>query len=190
MFIRTKRLFLRPAWPEDWQELHAAMSDERIVRNFTRIPWPYTPEDAQLTVSRHQDLRYPGFLVTLPSARGSRVIGGAGLHADGALTEFGFWVAPDSWGCGYATEASSAVVRLARTLGHRQLVASPFVDDRASARVLEKVGFQPTNRSKERHSRARGGAFTTREYAVTFGSASDCDDGLPVNPAEADMRAA
>ncbi|MET1755366.1 GNAT family N-acetyltransferase [Novosphingobium sp. RD2P27] len=189
MFIRTERLFLRPAWPEDWQELYAAIADERIVRNFARMPWPYTPEAARATVARPQDRRHPCFLVTLPNARGSRVIGGTGLAAEDGETQFGFWIAPDSWGCGFASEAASAVLRLARTLGHRQIAARPFANDAASARVLEKAGFRQTDRVVERHSLARGGAFPAREYAIEFESASDCDGDAGV-ACQPDMRAA
>lgn len=35
MFIRSERLFLRPAWPEDWAELHAVIDDVAVVRNLS-----------------------------------------------------------------------------------------------------------------------------------------------------------
>jgi len=40
MFHRSERLLLRPAWPEDWQAVHAAIADEGIVRNLATAPWP------------------------------------------------------------------------------------------------------------------------------------------------------
>ena len=40
MFIRSKRLFLRPGWPEDWTELYTAINDEGVVRNLASAPWP------------------------------------------------------------------------------------------------------------------------------------------------------
>ncbi|WP_370073167.1 GNAT family N-acetyltransferase [Novosphingobium sp. THN1] len=51
MFIRSERLFLRPAWPEDWAELHALIDDEAVVRNLSRAPWPYGPDDAKRFVA-------------------------------------------------------------------------------------------------------------------------------------------
>lgn len=179
MFIRSERLFLRPAWPEDAQELHAAINDERVVRNLARAPWPYTLEDARAFLESPQDRCYPALLVTLPSARGSRLIGGIGLHEEGGRPELGYWLAPEAWGHGYATEAASAVLRLARTLGHARVGARHFIDNPASGRVLEKLGFRRTGRVSERHSLGRGQAAPSLEYELCFGRVGDCDGGPP-----------
>lgn len=176
MFIRTERLFLRPAWPEDAQDLHAAIADARIVRNLTRVPWPYTLEDARAFVARPQDRRHPSFLVTLPGARGSRVIGGIGLREEAEGVEIGYWIAPEHWGRGYATEAASAVLRLARTLGHQRIGARHFLDNPASAAVLEKLGFRKSGPLVDVHSAGRGHAAPAQGYALQFDTASDCDD--------------
>jgi RimJ/RimL family protein N-acetyltransferase len=53
----------------------------------------------------------------------------------------GYVLAKDAWGHGYATEALSAIVELARTLNVRSLRASCHVENIASIRVLEKCGF-------------------------------------------------
>jgi RimJ/RimL family protein N-acetyltransferase len=47
------------------------------------------------------------------------------------------------WGRGFATEASLALIDIARGLGLPRLEASHFLDNPASARVLEKLGFEP-----------------------------------------------
>ena len=73
MFIRSERLFLRPAWPEDWQELFSRIADEAVVRNLARAPWPYTTEDARWFASQPQDQRCPHFFVTLPTG-GARLL--------------------------------------------------------------------------------------------------------------------
>ena len=36
MFIRSERLFLRPAWPEDWPELLVTIGDEAVVKNLAK----------------------------------------------------------------------------------------------------------------------------------------------------------
>ena len=81
MFIRSKRLFLRPAWPEDWTELLTAISDEGVVRNLARAPWPYTMEDAIGFARLPQARLLPHFFVTLPSDNGARLIGCASSRA-------------------------------------------------------------------------------------------------------------
>ncbi|VWX48618.1 GNAT family N-acetyltransferase [Novosphingobium sp. 9U] len=195
MFIRSERLFLRPAWPEDASDLHAAIADERVVRNLARVRWPYALADAEDFVGRPQDRRYPSMLITLPSARGARVIGGIGLHEDAsgvdAPAHLGYWLAPEVWGRGYATEAASAVLRLARTLGHPCVGAHHFVDNPASGRVLEKLGFRTCGPVTERFSLGRAGHAPSRGYLLRFDNAGDCDDDAPPEgSSEIPMRAA
>ena len=68
----------------------------------------------------------------------------------------GYWIARSHWGRGLATEACEALVDIARTLGFSQLEGSHFVDNPASGRVLEKLGFEPLGIIAPRLSCARG----------------------------------
>ncbi|MEY4160012.1 MAG: hypothetical protein RLZZ136_633 [Pseudomonadota bacterium] len=183
MFIRSERLFLRPGWSEDWQELFAQMAEEGDAR----LRSPYTPKVAQRLAALPQDRLCPNFLVTLPGVDGARVIGCVGLSATATGAELGYWIGQDYWGRGYATEAARAVLRLARTLGHRSLQATHFVDNPASAQVLCKVGFVPTGQIEQRYSSACGGMAPALVYAISLGEPSDCDGG---DDAGAALRAA
>ncbi|MFM7404001.1 MAG: GNAT family N-acetyltransferase [Erythrobacter sp.] len=162
MFHRSERLFLRPAFLEDCSAILAGIGEESIVRNLARAPWPYTLDDARGFAAVPQDMRLPHFLVTLP---GTGVIGAAGLGEHEGEAEIGYWIAREHWGHGYATEAAGAVLKIARTLGHRRLVAGHFVDNPASGKVLTKLGFAPTGRVGKRFSMARGGRDDLVEYA-------------------------
>jgi RimJ/RimL family protein N-acetyltransferase len=157
MFIRTDRLFLRPAWLEDAPELARAIGDKMVVRNLSRVPWPYREEHAVEWIAREQDPFLPSLLVTLPEA-GGRIIGVSGLHVDGDGSAFGYWIARGYHGRGYATEAGKAMLGLARVLGHRRVRADHFADNPASGRVLRKLGFAPTGKTLNRASLGRGGS--------------------------------
>jgi len=74
----------------------------------------------------------------------------------------GYWIARPFWGRGYATEACSALVEIARTLGLASLEGSHFTDNPASARVLEKLGFVPLGIVAPRMSCARGAEVPAR----------------------------
>jgi RimJ/RimL family protein N-acetyltransferase len=163
MFHRSDRLFLRPAFPEDCGAILAGIGEESIVRNLARAPWPYTLDDARSFAALPQDMRLPHFLVTLP---GIGVIGSAGMGEHEGEPELGYWIARAHWGRGYATEAAAAVLRIARTLGHRRVVAGHFTDNPASGKVLRKLGFVPTGRPGQRFSLARGGMVDSVEYAL------------------------
>jgi RimJ/RimL family protein N-acetyltransferase len=185
MFIRTERLFLRPGWPEDWSELTTRIGDEAVARHLSRVPWPYTSKAAQEFLETEQDPRCPQFLVTLPTRDGSQLIGCAGLASGEDGVELGYWITRERWGQGYATEAARAVLSLARTLGHRQLVACHFADNPASGKVLCKVGFKPSGKTRPRFCPARRAELPALTYALTLDGPCDCDD----DPATA-MRAA
>ena len=53
----------------------------------------------------------------------------------------GYVLATDAWGKGYATEALTAVIDVARRTGVTRLFALCHPEHRSSRRVLEKRGF-------------------------------------------------
>ena len=164
MFHRSQRLLLRPPWPEDWNQVLGGIADEGVVRNLARAPWPYRPEDARDFVSRVVEPRFPRFLIA--RADDAALIGCIGIDPAGRDVELGYWIARDHWGQGYATEAGRAVLGIARMLGHCKIVASHFLDNPASGRVLRKLGFAATGTIRPRHSCGRGGKALAAEYAL------------------------
>lgn len=170
MFIRTRRLFLRPAWPEDAAAVLAGIGDWEIVRNLGRAPWPYTLADAQSYVARDQ--RNDSGADFLIFARGERpqLVGSIGfgwwLGPDHA-PEIGYWIARKHWGRGYATEAGEAVLELAFE-GYRLslLAAGHFVDNPASGSVLRKLGFIETGEIVPYPCAARGAPTDSVEFLL------------------------
>ncbi len=173
MFHRSQRLLLRPIWPEDWQALLAGIADEGVVRNLASAPWPYDESHAREFAARAVAPLYPRFLVT--RAADGQAVGCIGLGPmsdaanDGEKIELGYWIARSFWGQGFATEAGAAVLEVAATLGHRELVASHFLDNPASGKVLRKLGFEPTGRVEERFSCGRGEMVPAIGYRLALG---------------------
>ncbi|WP_095011482.1 GNAT family N-acetyltransferase [Tsuneonella mangrovi] len=176
MFHRSERLFLRPAWPEDWQAVFAGIADEGVVKNLARAPWPYEPDHARAFVSREHDPYYPTFLMVLPDANRAQPIGCIGIHDRDGETELGYWLARPWWGRGLATEAARAVCDIASAIGHKRLIASHFVDNPASGRVLRKAGFRPTGIVRPHVSLGRGGDAPAVELVR---EAEQDEDGAP-----------
>ena len=145
MFARTERLLLRPGWSQDAPALFQAIADERIVRNLATAPWPYRPGDAEAWLATERKASR-AVAAHLPLHRGrARADRSDRLRPppDGEI-EFGYWIARRHWGRGYATEAGRAVLATARHgLRLKRLDAGHFLDNPASGRVLEKLGFQP-----------------------------------------------
>ena len=183
MFLRTQRLFLRPAWPEDAPELTRAIGQEAIVRMLARVPWPYAEEDALSWIASAKSPYLPNLLITLPEEDG-RIIGCVGLHEDGGQIEAGYWIAPTHWGRGYATEALSGLLALAKLAGHRRIVSRHAADNPASGRVLRKAGFRPTGRARPFRSLGREtGKLAAPEYAL------DLEDAVPMRRRGLDLAA-
>jgi RimJ/RimL family protein N-acetyltransferase len=167
MFARTKRLLLRPGWAEDAPALAKAIADEMIVRNLSSAPWPFSLRDAEAHLAAPRDPVLPSLLIFERMDGEPVLVGSCGLgrRASGAV-EFGYWIARPHWGRGFATEAGRALVGIARALGLGRLEASHFLDNPASGRVLEKLGFQSTGMIAPRRSCARGTEIPARYFRL------------------------
>jgi len=163
MFARTPRLLLRPGFPEDAPALATAMSDAAIARNLAVVPWPYSLRDAEAFLASPRDPILPSLLIFERGAGAPQLVGSCGLgrRPSGAV-EMGYWIARSHWGRGLATEACTALIDIARTLGLARLEASHFIDNPASARVLEKLGFESTGLIAPRRNCARGADVPAR----------------------------
>jgi [ribosomal protein S5]-alanine N-acetyltransferase len=142
--VRTARLLLRRAVPDDLAAFHEILSDARAMRYWSR-PEHETREESQGFVN---------FLCGCPDNGGDdwvldldgRAIGKAGSWAP---PEVGFILHPDHWGHGYAFEAMSALVPL---LFARHdvpaLVAEVDPRNSASLALLARLGFRETGRAE------------------------------------------
>lgn len=89
----------------------------------------------------------PGSFVAVERTSGQAVgLLGTKGKIDAAFTqEIGYGFIPSSWGQGYATEAVEALVKhLFATTSVQIVTAQTALSNRASERVLEKVGFERT----------------------------------------------
>jgi len=169
MFARTERLLLRPGWAEDAPALAQAIADEAIVRNLATAPWPYGLADAEAFLSGPKDPALPSFLLFKRTEAAPELVGACGLarRASGSV-ELGYWIARAHWGHGFATEAARHLIEIARTLGLPRLEGSHFIDNPASGRVLEKLGFVPTGLTAPRPSCARGTQVMTKLFQLSL----------------------
>ena len=163
MFARTPRLLLRPGFPEDAPALASAIADKAIVTNLAVVPWPYTMRDAEAFLASPRDPILPSLLIFERTSGAPELVGCCGLsRRPSGSVELGYWIARPHWGRGLATEAARALIEIARTLGLRSLEAGHFVDNPASARVLEKLGFVALGITAPRMSCARGEEIPAR----------------------------
>ena len=179
MFARTPRLLLRPGFPEDARALATAIGDEMIVRNLATAPWPYRLRDAEAFLAQPRDPVLPSLLIFERTDAAPRLVGSCGLgrRPSGAV-ELGYWIARPYWGRGFATEACTALVDIARALRLAQLEGSHFVDNPASGRVLEKLGFRPLGITAPQLSCASGGEAQARMLRLDLAVGAEEDTAL------------
>lgn len=182
MFARTPRLLLRPGFPEDAMALLSAIANESIVRNLATVPWPYSMRDAEAYLAKPCDPILPSLLIFERGDGAPQLVGACGLgRRSSGSVELGYWIGRAFWGRGLATEACTALIDIARSLGLLSLEGSHFVDNPASGRVLEKLGFTPLGIVAPRLSCARGVDAPARLMRLELGAAKvaiDEDEAL------------
>lgn len=141
--LETDRLILRPLRLDDAQAEFVWLSDPVVNRY---MPYSlYTNVDDVITwlntaIHAEKELHF-GFV-----RKSDGLLIGAGSigphdHDDGTW-EFGYNLRRDAWNQGYATEATRAMIGLARTeYGVRRFSAGHAVANPASGRVMEKCGL-------------------------------------------------
>lgn len=156
--IRTPRLTLRPLRPEDAPAIVEGVGRYDVARWLSVVPYPYGQAEAE------------AFLASPDAAPGVTW----GIEAGGALCgivstrgELGFWLARPAWGQGYATEAGDAAIDAHfADPAAADLTAGHFLDNARSARVLGKLGFLPSRRTR-RAAKALGQEVESCESLLT-----------------------
>jgi len=125
MFARTKRLTLRPGWPEDAPALFRAVAHEDVVRMLAQVPWPYELGHAEAFLARPRRVCDLALLILSHEPDCPGLVGAVGIHPTSAgERELGYWLTPGAWGRGYATEAATSVLEEAfGTLDLKHVVA-------------------------------------------------------------------
>jgi ribosomal-protein-alanine N-acetyltransferase len=145
--LETNRLLLRPFSLIDSPDVQKLAGDKAIAATTLNIPHPYEDGMAEEWIGSHQERYEKGeevtFAITLLDGR--TLIGAIGLEINQRhqRAELGYWIGKSYWNNGYCTEAAEAVVRygFAELKLHR-IHAAHFSRNRASGRVMEKIGMK------------------------------------------------
>ena len=141
---------VRPRRESDIPAIVAACQDPEIPR-WTRVPSPYTVEDARRFFAIAATEQAAGEAIALAVADATdRLVGTVGLMGiDGVRGEIGYWTAAQARGSGITTRAVVLLRDWAHaTLGLRELDILAHRDNRPSQRVAERAGFTDTGESR------------------------------------------
>ena len=177
--IETGRLRLRRLRPSDEPEMLALDSDPEVMRYVGSPPGPRSPAETAHRVRQWiaADHGPRGWWVV--EGKDDGAFHGLGLllpMPDGGDVEVGYRLRRRSWGRGIATEAASALVDYAfRALELPRTVAVVYPENRASRRVLDKLGF--VHDGLREYKGARVDHFTLPAPAWRAGRRADVDKG-------------
>ncbi|HEX2691229.1 MAG TPA: GNAT family protein [Kofleriaceae bacterium] len=157
----TQRLVLRELRVTDAPAVAAGAGDKRVAQYLIQVPSPYPISLARRWVSHRiewWDLgRGVTLAVTLPDDP-DMLIGTVSLrcYIRDHRAELGYWLAQPAWGHGFATEAAQAAVDFGfRELGLARIYAQVLAGNRASLRVLDKLGMVNEGVKRQHISKAR-----------------------------------
>ena len=146
MLLQGKLCAVRPWRVEDAQSLASEANNRKIWRNVRdAFPHPYTLDDARawLEASAAAGEASTNFAIEV----GGRAVGGIGyrplddVHRRSA--DFGYWLGESFWGRRIATEAARMFAEyIFESTNLVRLEARVYAWNPASARVLEKAGFE------------------------------------------------
>ena len=136
----TERLWLRPLEEADAAHFENLFKDDwDAVKQTGRMPYPTTTAAMRVWICRHAG---PGGSVFFLRRKSDHdPIGAIGFGGQGPIVELGYALGRPYWGNGYPTEAVLAMIDIARGLGLGGLQAYSFIENPASARVLQKAEF-------------------------------------------------
>jgi RimJ/RimL family protein N-acetyltransferase len=147
--IATDRLVLRPVLQDDADTITTIVGDPRVFTKVARIPPGQTKDQTAHWIAGHAAGRAQDTDHVFALTRDDGLIGVIGAHRQTRAVPFslGYWLAPDHWGQGLATEAGRGLIDwLDRRGAGQALLAGYFADNLASGRVLRKLDFLPVGR--------------------------------------------
>jgi [ribosomal protein S5]-alanine N-acetyltransferase len=144
--FETERLFVRPLYPTDFDDLHAICGDALIMRYVGNLQ-PYTPEQTRQAIEKaqtsYQAHGFGGWAII--SKRDGRFLGYGGLEylPERDIPEVFYIFPPAHWGQGYATEFARAAVRYGFEQCNLPAIGASFDPaNHPSMRVAQKVGLR------------------------------------------------
>jgi ribosomal-protein-alanine N-acetyltransferase len=146
--LTTDRLTLRPFVPDDAWDVERLAGMRQVADTTLNIPHPYPVGAATAWIESQAPMLEAGTGVTfaIVETKTSQLVGAIGLMhiaREHRRAEVGYWIAPDRWNNGYATEATCRVLDFGfESLGLHRIEARHFERNVASGKVLLKAGMR------------------------------------------------
>ena len=145
LVLQGTRCLVRPWRKADAASLVQHANNLNVAKHLRdRFPHPYTTADAKFFLKHASAAQDPSNLAIDVDGNAVGAVGYVPGHdIERFSAEIGYWLGEEFWGRGIVTEAVQLVTNHAfEQLNFLRLYALPFTDNPASARVLEKSGYE------------------------------------------------
>jgi RimJ/RimL family protein N-acetyltransferase len=144
-YLETGRTVMRAFAPTDTPKLAQIGNDPCVARMLMSVTLPWSHEQAQTWVERAVYRGSPGFRVGIYDFDGGLLgMVGIGPLLPNKAPSLMYFLDQEHWGQGFATEAVGAFIAECYTrFDLDRIEAGYFIENPASGRVLEKLGFIP-----------------------------------------------
>jgi [ribosomal protein S5]-alanine N-acetyltransferase len=145
--LHTARLALRPFAAAEAADVQRLAGAAEVAATTLNLPHPYLDGMAETWIAGHEERAEQGIGLTWAIVRrDDAVLLGAislGLHARHPRGGLGYWLGVTYWNQGYTTEAAYRVITYGfAERGLYRIEAGCFPRNRASSRVMEKIGMR------------------------------------------------
>lgn len=139
-----KQFSLRSFTDDDAESLARHLNNKKVLDNLRDvIPYPYTLQDAQWYINfQRNDTQLRCYAIVVDN----QVVGNVGFirrqDIERFTAELGYYLGEQYWGRGIMSAAlNEAIADYFNTTDVVRLFATPFEQNKASAKVLENAGF-------------------------------------------------
>jgi len=144
-FIETERLLMRPFSPKHSVHMFMLNSNERVLEHTGDDQFESIKKAEAFLKQYDQFKKYKMGRFSVFNKINNRYLGWCGLRFDevSGTVDLGFRFSYDSWGKGFATESSSAILEYGFIqLGLEKIIARTRLANKASLRVIEKLKME------------------------------------------------
>jgi [ribosomal protein S5]-alanine N-acetyltransferase len=150
VFLETERLIIRPISQEDLPGMYAMNADPEVHKYLSNHPVQSIEAERQMITSilkQYEDYGIGRWTVIEKNTNdfvgwtGFKFMPGP-INKHSNFIDFGYRLMRKHWNKGYASESGKASLEYGiKTFGYKDVYAMTDIDNAASRRVLEKLGF-------------------------------------------------
>jgi [ribosomal protein S5]-alanine N-acetyltransferase len=167
--LKTDRLLLRPTRVADADRAFEIQADWEVTRMLSLASFPPDRQEIERWFADHPHEWASGHAYRFAVVLDEKMVGVVDIDGIGECEgSLGYWLDRAVWGHGYAFEAAHALTCFAvRDAGLLRLKAGHAHDNRASGRILARLGFRRLD-AVERFSRPRNENIRQWRYVKTL----------------------